>query len=256
MRAIPILLTALVGGFLLLPVAVLATHTSIAFHGQNAVPDAWPSLVASLEATAWSMAVILLLGTVAGYMLARRAGVLWRALEFLLLIPLLLPPLVIGLLLMSVYGPYGLLGQWLSALRLSATNTLLAVVLAQIYEAMPYYLFAAQGAFSQVDAGLERTSQSLGRPPLQTFFRVTLPLSLPGLSAGFAMAFARSIGAFGAVIVIAYYPHTLPVAAWIALEEQGLPAALTLAALFLLAALPLPLILLLWRRLRHADRFV
>lgn len=256
MRVIPVLLTMLVGGFLLLPVAALAMHAGAVGAGANFASDAGGFLSASLETTACSMAVILFFGTIAGYMLARRKGALWRALEFLLLIPLLLPPLVIGLLLMYVYGPYSLLGQWLSYFRLSATNTLLAVVIAQIYEAMPYYLFAAQGAFLQVDEALEHTSQSLGRPPLQTFFRITLPLSAPGLTAGFAMAFARSIGAFGAVIVVAYYPHTLPVATWIALEEQGLPAALTLAAIFLLAALPLPMILLLWRRLRYAGRLV
>ena len=253
MRVIPVLLTMLVGGFLLLPVAALAMHMGGAGPGAYFAPDVRTFLFTSLEATVYSMAVILSLGTVAGFMLARRRGAPWRALEFLLMIPLLLPPLVIGLLLMYVYGPYGLVGQWLAHFRLSATNTLLAVVIAQIYEAMPYYLFAAQGAFSQVDESLERTSQSLGRPPLQTFFRITLPLAAPGLTAGFAMAFARSIGAFGAVIVVAYYPHTLPVAAWIALEEQGLPSALLLAVIFLLAALPFPLILLLWRRLRHAG---
>lgn len=93
----------------------------------------------------------------------------------------------------------------------------------------------------------------LGYRPLKTLWRVTVPLAWPGLLAGLAMAFARSVGAFGAVIVVAYYPHTLPVAIWIGLQEQGLSQAFPLALLLLLVALPAPLILYLWRRIPHAQ---
>ncbi len=239
--------------FLLLPLASLAQHV-----GARAIVNAWrmggrSAVITSMTCTMLSMAVILVFGTPLAYMMSRRRTPFWRLVEFLMLIPLLMPPLVIGLLLMYVYGPYGGIGRALSQLGLVATNSALAVVLAQVYEALPYYLFAAQAAFSQVDRGVERASLSLGMGPLATFRRVTVPLALPGLCVGLAMAFARAIGAFGAVIVMAYYPSTLPVSIWISLQEQGLPAALPLAVLLLVVALPLPLLVVLWRRMRDAS---
>lgn len=237
--------------FLLLPILALLTHVD-----WKRVPQSWVqhggALATSFGATAWAMTFIVLLGTPLGYRLARRQTRLWRTVELVLLIPLLLPPLVIGLLLVYLYGPYGLLGSLLAKVGLSGTNSLTAVVIAEIYEALPYYVFAAQAAFGQVQRGFERTSYTLGRSPFYTFLRITLPLSAPGLTAGLTMAFARAIGAFGAVIVVAYYPHTLPVSTWVALNEEGLPAAWPIALLLTVTALPLPLAAGLWRRMRDA----
>jgi molybdate/tungstate transport system permease protein len=238
--------------FLLLPLVALVLHVSWGGIVHAWLGDGRAAVATSVESTLLSMGIILLCGTPLGFMLSRRRTPFWRFVEFLMLIPLLMPPLVMGLLLVFCYGPYSGIGAQLSKLGLTVTNSLLAVVLAQVYEAMPYYVFSAQAAFSQVDEGLERASLALGVGPFATFRRVTLPLALPGLCVGFAMAFARAIGAFGAVIVMAYYPVTLPVSVWIALQEQGLPAALPLAVLLLVAALPVPLLAVLWRRSRDA----
>lgn len=249
----PVAVAGVIGTvFLLLPMAMLLLHVSW--------PEIWSQwkdagaslLITSIVTTAISMIVIAALGTPVGWLLARRRTGFWRTVEWLLHIPLLMPPLVIGLLLIYAYGPYGPVGALLGALHLSASNTALAVVLAQLYEALPYYIFAVQAGFRQIDEGLEHTSWSLGQGPARTFWHVTLPLSLPALAAGLAMAFARAIGAFGAVIVVAYYPQTLPVGIWVALEEQGLPAALPLALLLVAAALPAPLALIVWRERQHA----
>lgn len=247
-------LTALLSiGFLLLPLVALLFHVS--WHSVFPVWSQYGSdpFVLSLETSLITMVIVVVFGTPLGWLLARGRRRLWRIVEYLLLIPLLMPPLVIGLLLVYFYGPYGFIGQALGHFQISASNTALAVVIAQIYEAIPYYTYAAQGAFEQVDRGLERTSYSLGVAPGTTFRRVTLPLALPGLGVGFTMAFARAIGAYGAVMVVAYNPHTLPVSIWVALEEQGLPVALPLALLLLITALPLPLATVLWRRFRDAS---
>ncbi|RIV24143.1 ABC transporter permease subunit [Alicyclobacillaceae bacterium I2511] len=238
---------------LLLPLLVLTFHLSWPGVWQVWRAQGGAALWVSVQTTLMAMAFILVFGTPLGWLLSRGQARTWRWLEFFLLIPLLMPPLVIGLLLIYLYGPYGVAGRLLALGHLSATNTLLAVVVAQVYEAMPYYVFVAQEAFNQVDQGFERASLSLGVAPVKTFLRVTLPLSLPGLTVGFTMAFARAIGAFGAVIVVAYYPHTLPVSVWIALQEQGLSVALPLAALLLVISLPLPLAAVLWRRLHHVT---
>ncbi|MDQ0191296.1 ABC transporter permease subunit [Alicyclobacillus cycloheptanicus] len=238
--------------FLLLPVIALLLHVS------------WPGLWGiwttyggepwrlSLETTLITMLIVLVVGTPIGWLLARGKSRLWKLVEYLLLIPLLMPPLVIGLLLVYFYGPYGFIGGALAHWHIAVLNTALAVVIAQVYEAIPYYIFSVQGALRQVDPGYERLSYSLGVPPGRTFWRVTLPLAMPGVTVGLTMAFARAIGAYGAIIVVAYNPHTLPVSIWVALEEQGLPVALPLALLLLVTALPLPLATVLWRRNQHA----
>jgi len=168
--------------------------------------------------------------------------------EYLLVIPLLMPPLVIGLLLVYLYGPYSFFGHLLAIFGVSCSNSFLAVVVAEVYEAAPYYVLAALAAFAGVDRALIHTSYSLGLPPGRTFLRVTLPLASPGLAVAFSMAWARAIGAFGAVIVAACYPHALPVSVWIALQERGLSQALPWALILVLVSLPLPLLTVLWRR--------
>lgn len=237
---------------LLLPTVVLLIHQPWSRLGRDWSRMGWGPLRVSLETTGVAMMVMVASGTPLGLWLAR-GGVGSRWVEYALLLPLLMPPLVVGLILADILGPYGLLGPALGALRLSGTNSALAVVVAEIYEAMPYYVLAVVASVRQVPQALEEAAWMLGARPFETIWRVTVPLAWPGLLAGLAMAFARSVGAFGAVIVVAYYPHTLPVAIWIGLQEQGISQAFPLALLLLLVALPAPLILYFWRRGRYAH---
>lgn len=255
-RVLPFLI-ALLGWmsflFLLLPLVALLMHVPFGLTFANWKQSGQSPLLTSVWTTLTSMGVIVVMGTPLGWSMARGKRRIWRTVEVLMLVPLLIPPLVVGLLLVYFYGPNGFIGAWLSQFGLAASNSGLAVVLAQLYEAAPYYIFAAQAAFLQVDNALERASYSLGVGPIRTFTRVTFPLARSGLAVGFAMAFARAIGSFGAVIVVAYYPHTLPVSIWIALQEQGLSAALPLALLLLLVSLPLPILTFILRRGKRRD---
>lgn len=247
-RSALVLFALLCAGLLLVPLVALLLHVPWRSFWGVWTQQGGPALRLSVWTAGLSMLVIVMFGTPLGWLLARGKHAVWRIVEYLMLIPLLMPPLVLGLLLIYFYGPYGILGRFLGLFHLSATNTVLAVIIAQVYESIPYYVFSAQGAFEQVDLLQERVSWSLGVSPWQTFRRITLPLALPGLTVGFMMAFARAVGAFGAVVVVAYYPHTLPISVWIALQEQGMPTALPLALLLLLISLPLPLAAALWRR--------
>lgn len=251
--ALLVFVSLLTSSFLLLPVLALFLHVSWHHLWGIWVEDGKSPFFVSIETTCITMIVVLVFGTPLGWALARGKSRVWRVLEYLLLIPLLMPPLAIGLLLIYFYGPYGFIGELLSHWQLSAVNTMLAVVIAQVYESAPYYIYAVQGAFRQVDGGYEQLSYSLGVSPGRTFWRITLPLALPGVGVGITMAFARAIGAYGAIIVVAYNPHTLPVSIWVALEEQGLPVALPMALLLMLTALPLPMVTVLWRRIRSAS---
>jgi molybdate/tungstate transport system permease protein len=159
---------------------------------------------------------------------------------------LLLPPLVIGLLLIFMIGPFTPVGELIGHVRLSATNTFLALVIAQVYESAPYYVLGAQAAFSAVEPALEQQAALLGDPPRRVFRRVTFPLAAPGLAMALAVAWARAMGAFGAVVIIAYHPFGLPLQIYTTLQQTGLASALPFALVLLVVALPLPLAAYTW----------
>jgi molybdate/tungstate transport system permease protein len=167
---------------------------------------------------------------------------------------LLLPPLVIGLLLIYLVGPFTPIGQFLATLHQSATNTFLALVIAQVYESAPYYVLGAQAAFSGVDPRMEQQAALLGDRPHRVLRRVTLPLAAPGLGMALAIAWARAMGAFGAVIIVAYHPYGLPLQIWTTLQETGLASALPVALVLLVVALPLPLAAYVWSARAQSRR--
>ena len=120
---------------------------------------------------------------------------------------------MIGLLLVFMVGPYtpgrqSILG-W--HFNLSATNTFLALVIAEVYESAPYYTYSAPSRPSPAwSPRLEQQAGLLGDRPRRVFRRVTLPLAAPGLAMALSVAWARAMGAFGAVIIIAYHPAGIP----------------------------------------------
>ncbi|MCY0886649.1 MAG: ABC transporter permease subunit [Firmicutes bacterium] len=208
-----------------------------------------PYVRISLESGALALALVVALGLPTAYYLARLAPPrLGRGLLLALFVPLLMPPLVLGLLLAYLFGPYAALGTALGRVGLPVANALPGLVIAQIYEALPYFILTAWSAFAAVPADLDGVWGTWGMPPGARFRRVTLPLALPGLLVAVAMAWARITGAFGAVMVLAYHPTGLPVGIWVTLEEAGLPAALPLAFWLLVIGLPVPLGLEAWRR--------
>nr|WP_255557237.1 ABC transporter permease subunit [Dyella sp. ASV21] len=163
--------------------------------------------------------------------------------DALLLVALLTPPLAMGLLLATMYGPYGAAGHVLERAGLLLTNSAPAFVLAQFYAALPYYVMAARTAFEGVPRELEQIALTLGYSPWRSFIHVSLPLARLGLAAAVALAWVRALGEFGAVLIIAYYPQGIPVKLWVNLQNVGLDAVYPLLWVFFLVALPLPLVL-------------
>jgi molybdate/tungstate transport system permease protein len=232
---------------LLGPVITLVTHLSgSAIVSALTAPGALDPLLVSIESGAVTLIVLLLLGTPLAWMMARGTLPFPRVWEAGVLTSLLLPPLVIGLLLVFMVGPYTPIGEAIGALHLSAVNTFLALVIAEVYESAPYYVLGAQAAFSSVDPRMEQQAALLGDRPRRVLRRVTLPLAGPGLAMALAVAWARAMGAFGAVIVIAYHPYGLPLQIWTSLQETGLASALPFALVLLVVALPLPLAAYIW----------
>lgn len=137
------------------------------------------------------------------WVLARRRFPGKSLLGSLLLAPLVLPPVVTGLLLLQAFGRNSPLGGMLADLGLPMSFSLGGAMLAALVVGFPLYVISIRSAFEAVDPRYEEVSLSLGVPPLATWRRVTLPLALPGIAAGMVLAFARALGEFGATAVIA-----------------------------------------------------
>jgi molybdate/tungstate transport system permease protein len=198
------------------------------------------AVATSLGYTSLAMLVVAGLGTPLAWWLARHDFPGKLAAEALVLAALLTPPLALGILLASLYGPYSAVGGALQRAGLTLTNTPAAFVLAQVYGATPYYVLTARAAFEGVPRELERIGLTLGKEPWQVFLTVTLPLARTGLAAALALAWVRALGEFGTALIIAYYPQGIPVKLWVNLQDAGLSAVYPLLWLFFLAALPLP----------------
>jgi len=201
------------------------------------------SLWVSVGYTLVALVIVVALGTPLAWWLARhRFRGKWMV-DVLVLLPLLSPPLAMGLLLAISFGPYGWIGHPLRSAGLMLTNSPAAFVLAQVYASAPYYVVSARAAFEGVPRELEQIGLSLGRSPWSVFWRVTVPLSTLGLTAGIALSWVRALGEFGVVLIVAYFPQGIPVKLWVNLQNVGLDAVYPLLWTYFVIALPLPLVL-------------
>jgi ABC-type sulfate/molybdate transport systems ATPase subunit/ABC-type sulfate transport system permease component len=172
------------------------------------VPGLWSALVVSVE----SSTISLLIGVVAGiplaYVLARSRGWLSSAVSVLVLLPLAVPPLISGILLIYIVGPYSFLGQ-LSGERL--TQTMYGLVIAQSFVSAPFLVVVARSAFRAVDPSLDDVAATLGHGPLARFLRVDVPAAADGLWTGMILMWLRAFGEYGTTVVLAYHPYSLPI---------------------------------------------
>jgi molybdate/tungstate transport system permease protein len=211
------------------------------------------SVRVSLLLTTCAMFIIVAIGTPVALYIARcgtRERLVWQA---VLLIPILLPPLALGILFALAFGPYGAVGASLQRFGIVMTNSATAFVSTQIYVGMGYYVLGAVAAFDSVPVILQKQAALLGLAPWKVFLRVTLPLARLGLAVALSITWIRTISEFGAVVVTAYYPSGIPVQLWVNLQSLGLPAVMPLLIVFLAVSLPLPwLIHVLAQRKRNA----
>lgn len=244
---------ALFAAALLYPFSALFARIGPWQWGPEVRGPALASIRVSLLLTGLAMVIIVVLGTpVAAYIAQCRARerLIWQA---LLLVPILLPPLALGILLTLAFGPYGSVGAWLEHYGVVMTNSVTAFVTTQVYVGMGYYVLGAVAALDAVPVMLQKQAALLGLTPFKVFLRVTLPLARLGLGVALSLAWVRAIGEFGAVVVTAYYPSGMPVQLWVNLQSFGLPAVMPLLVVFLAIALPFPwLIHVLAQRQRHA----
>jgi len=180
----------------------------------------------TLIAAAVATLVDAFLGIPLGFWLARTESRLQHAVTAGVLVPLAIPPVVGGLVIVLWLGPEGWLGGWLDRRGLGPLNTVAGTILAQMFVAAPFVILSARAAFAGVDRGQEDTARTLGCTPLQTLARVVLPAARRGLATGLVLGWVRCLGELGATEVVAYHPYTLPVLTYVRLSGEGLPTAL------------------------------
>jgi molybdate transport system permease protein len=164
----------------------------------------WTTLALTLKVALWATAINLVLGVAVGWLLARRRFIGREFIDALLTLPLVLPPTVIGYYLLVVIGKRGWLGQWLhDSFGINLIFTWQGAVIAATLVAFPLVLKSARTAFELVDPQLERAARVLGLNEWAVFFRVTVPMAWPGILAGVLLVFARSLGEFGATLMVA-----------------------------------------------------
>jgi molybdate transport system permease protein len=167
-------------------------------------PDEWSAVRLSLLVACTATAASLPFGVALGRLLARSQFPGKGLVETLVSLPLVLPPVVTGYLLLLTFGKRGWIGRYLDEwFGFSIVFTWKAAALASAVMAFPLMVRAIRLAFAGVDARLEQAARTLGAGRLETFFRVSLPLARRGIIAGSVLAFARSMGEFGATIMIA-----------------------------------------------------
>ncbi len=197
--------------------------------------SAWPALALSLKVACWATAITGLLGVGLGYALARGRFVGRDLLDTLLTLPMVLPPTVVGYYLLVLLGRKGVVGQWLAdTWGVNLIFTWQGAVVAASVVALPLIVKPARAAFEAVDAQLEDAARVLGLSAMAVFFRVTLPLAWRGILAGILLGFARSLGEFGATLMVAGSipgrTQTLSVAVYEAVQagDDGLANTLVL----------------------------
>ena len=198
----------------------------------------WDALRLSVVTATISLAIAVLLGTPLAWLLARSRARAARLAASLLDLPLVLPPTVAGIALLSAFGRSGYLGDTLGGIGLSLSFTTTAVVLAQLFVSAPFYVRSAYAGFRGADPRFEGVAYTLGLSRWRTFRSVTLPLVWPSLAGGAVLCWARALGELGATLLFAGSlpgrTQTMPLAILAAFEsEAGIAGAVSLSVVLL-----------------------
>ena len=184
--------------------------------------DEWLAVALSVKVSLWATVISLPFGIWIGWLLARRRFIGQTALNAAVHLPLILPPVVTGYLLLLAFGRHGPAGRVLESFGVILAFRWTGAVLAAAVMAFPLMVRAIRLSFEAVDARLEQAASTLGASPVMVFLTVTLPLILPGIIAGSVLAFAKAMGEFGATITfVANIPgqtQTMPTAIFALLQ--------------------------------------
>src|ERR687886_2310616 len=173
-------------------------------------PQVTNAFVLSLVSATISTSILCLFGIPLSYFLARFYNFPGKILlRVVVIIPLVLPPLASGALLLGVFGPYSPMGKAFPGVEF--TQSIVGIIIAQTYVASPFIILASQAAFESVDESYENVARVLGKSRIETFFRISLPLAKTGIVVGVVLSWVRAVGELGATMMMAYNPHTISI---------------------------------------------
>jgi molybdate transport system permease protein len=206
--------------YLFLPIVALFVRTTPdLFVSSLTDPEVIAALSLSLVTSAISLAIVIIIGTPFAYIHCRHRYPGKVIVDTLIDLPLVLPPAVAGLALLVLYGRVGLIGKYADLLGIPIAFTTLAVIMAQIFVASPFYLRQAKSLFDQLDPAYEQAARTLGASPARIFLMVVVPMTASGLVSGAVMTFGRALGEFGATIMFAGnlpgVTQTMPLAVYV-----------------------------------------
>lgn len=190
--------------FAVIPIAALVLRTDpTTFVSLVTSESSLTALGLSLRTALASTVLCLLLGVPLALVLSRLSGTLAGVLRTFALLPLVLPPVIGGIALLYTFGRRGLIGQHLEAFGVQIAFTTTAVIIAQTFVSMPFLVVSLEGALRSTRGRYPQVAASLGARPSRVLWRVTLPMLRPALLSGTMLAFARSLGEFGATLAFA-----------------------------------------------------
>jgi len=245
-------LGALLVAYLVVPVIAFAYRIAGSNQRGFKTPGLWPALGVSLQASTISLVVMTLFGVPLAYALARSRGWLASMVGVVVQLPLALPPIMSGVLLIYLIGPYSWLGVHIDR---NLTQSLTGIIIAQTFVSAPFLVVAARSAFEAIDPTLEDLAATCGHRPFARFWQIDVRGAASGIRAGMILAWLRAFGEYGAVVIIAYHPFSLPVYTEQQFSSSGLPT--TQAPTFLALAVAAVAIYLGRARLpvRRSTRF-
>ena len=231
-RRLPQSPLAWLGGLIVVYLALPLVAFALRFAGTAKrgfhVPGLFPSLWVSISGATTSLALITLLGVPLAYVLARSTGRVATLIGLIVQVPLALPPLMSGIVLIYLVGPYTFLGRLFGG---HLTDSMTGIVIAMTFVAAPFLIVAARAAFESVDQGLLDVAATLGHSDVARFLRIAVPVAGPGIRAGMLLAWLRAFGEYGAVVILAYNPASLPIYTYNQFSGVGLPTTLAPTAL-------------------------
>lgn len=251
-----IAVAVLAGAFFVIPfIALLAGITWSDLPQLLTSSSALDALWLSLRTASAATAICVVLGVPLALVLARTDFPGRTLMRSVVLVPLVIPPVVAGIVLTEAFGRRGLIGEQLSALGIDVAFTTAAVVLAQTFVSLPFMVTTLESHLASSGEHYERVAQSLGASKWQTFWTVTLPLLRSGLVSGAVLTFARALGEFGATITFAGslqgITRTMPLEIYLARETDPDAAVALSLVLIVIAVL---VIAVAYFRPKHSHR--
>lgn len=195
------------------------------------------AIVLSLATSMVAMVLVVAFGTPLAWVLARSRSRAAHIADAIIDLPILLPPAVAGIAMLTAFGRMGTLGGWLDSYGVQIGFTSVAVVLAQVFVSAPFYVRSVRAGFMRVVREVEESAADLGAPPFAVFCKITLPIARNSIIAGLVIAWARALGEFGATIMFAGnrrgITQTMPLAIYERYGSGDLPAAIVMSIVLL-----------------------